>query len=91
MDLLSVGLVGLEPQELDKLALVRAVLHHAELDALAEFLPELDVRVLLKTGQQHPIPDTWQITLWMSQACTVFLMPPANTYIRADSNRKITR
>lgn len=48
----SVGLVGLEPQELDELALVRAVLHHPELDALAELLPELVVRVLLKTGRQ---------------------------------------
>lgn len=50
---LPVGLVGLEPEELDKLALIRAVLHDAELDALAELLPEVDVRVLLNTGCQH--------------------------------------
>lgn len=50
---LSVRRVGLEPEELHKLALIRAVLHDAELDALAEFLPEVDVRVLLNTGRQR--------------------------------------
>ena len=44
---LSVGLVGLEPKKLDQLALVGAVLHHTELEALAKLFPELHVRVLL--------------------------------------------
>lgn len=44
---LSVGLVGLEPEQLHQLALVGAVLHYAKLDALAELLPEHVVGVLL--------------------------------------------
>lgn len=50
-DPLIIRLVGLESQELHQLALVGVVLHHAELDALAELLPELDVRVLFESAE----------------------------------------
>lgn len=44
---LVVRLIRLEPEQLDQLALVGAILHHPKLDTPAELLPKLDVRVIV--------------------------------------------